>query len=764
MAITFPSVLSHRAAEVYPDNADVNLYYLIPNVPTLRRDGDRPVFRGLFWTDAADGATGSVAGLAGAQLNFDVNLDVSDEDREDIRRQIQSSGVQAQRRDEMLRDETERLQRMADATGRARGEPRVPAVGPIRFGSVQYLDGRVVLLEKQGDDVIEYATSGGPPSLMGTNNAAFSMRLGAVGAALWNRTLMEDASALGIRYELEFEVALPTLEIHIWAGSHGKLTLDRHDLELTVEQVDGPSETVDKTVVKYNTIAQTLVTNGLVHIDVKKGTSKISDDIAAQLRESAMSMIIDRVKQVVASRLEGMSLEQRRTGMEKLITDEVTAFAELRLTQSDVIKWKVNPQATITDFLGGITGDQRKGLVTLVDLSDPVVATLDVPVSVDAPWAGVDGRPGEVTKVQVEVTYPAARFEDDRTQTVVFDRQTQPTTLHWRRHRGDPGAIEHVARVYLKGRAEPVLLDRKRHNGDVVVQVPNLGRMQALVKPYLEDFALKGTGAVATVQLDYEYSTPGRPDHVADSIVLRATDGEQGQVIDHPVPGEVDKPLLVVPTYHLAEGGSVTGRPLKVWPRNGEQGRLDVPTAYPDRISVSVQALQVDGLTSVRVTFEHNEAQGFRSRAAVTLDEDVWDGTASLAQADASDARFRYRYTVRGDQQLATSPWIDAEGDGEVPILPVLAVTVRPSGLGLGTRFSDALLRLVCRDDDRDWEVTQEMFLTDPTATPVWLVPRASDKVDHYRYRMTLTTVDGQVIEVPEREGSDRNLVLHAPS
>ena len=33
MAITFPSVLSHHAAEVFPDTADIDLYYLVPTSP-----------------------------------------------------------------------------------------------------------------------------------------------------------------------------------------------------------------------------------------------------------------------------------------------------------------------------------------------------------------------------------------------------------------------------------------------------------------------------------------------------------------------------------------------------------------------------------------------------------------------------------------------------------------------------------------------------------------------------------------------------------
>ena len=49
--------------------------------------------------------------------------------------------------------------------------------------------------------------------------------------------LEQDATALGIRYELEFEVTLPSIDVDIWAGSMEKLELDRV-VELLVTQVD----------------------------------------------------------------------------------------------------------------------------------------------------------------------------------------------------------------------------------------------------------------------------------------------------------------------------------------------------------------------------------------------------------------------------------------------------------------------------------------------------------------------------------------------
>jgi hypothetical protein len=758
--ITFPSVLSHPAAEVYPDSRDINLYYLVANRPALRLEGGTPVFRGLFWTGDLS-ATDTVAGLAGAQLNFDVELLVDATAREEIRAELAASGVQAQRQAVVLREEQERLSRMARATGTSPGRPEVPEVGPIRFGSIQYLGSSVVLLEKAGDGFVAASSSGGPASQLGTNNAAFMMRLGPTGAAVWYRGLEQDATAVGVRYELEFEVILPSLEIHVWAGSFERLDIERK-VQRVVESVDQGCVDVDVERIDVTEVSERLRQEGLVNIEIVKGSAQISDEVVASLRDTALGLVSERVKQILMSRIRGMTEEERRTGLQQKVIEELSSFAELRLRQSDVVRWKVAPQGTMTDFLGGIPEPDRAKLVTLVDLSDPVVRTLELPVTVGADW---DGDPA-VTAVEVTVTYPGAQFEDDRVQQVRLDRAHPERVLRWRRHRGDAATVRYAARAYVAGTADPVPVGEGSANGPVHVEVPALGRFGFRVRPYGEDFALKGSGRVEAVQLDYAYGSDGAHDHTTGTVVLRGADAEPGRAVAHRIDRAIAGPVVIRPTYLLADGGSIEGAETRAWVRAGEEARVDLPSAWPDRLRVGARVRPgVPGLTRVRVELEHVEAdRDFESTASLLLDADVdWEGTTTLAQADRDEARFRYRYAVAGEDQYAESPWLDAEGDGDLPVLPVLAVRVRPGRLGLGSRYTDAVLRLRFTDEDRDWETTHELFLTEPDAEPVWLVPRASQRLDRYWYSLVLTAADGHVDEVSDAEGRGENLVLRPP-
>jgi hypothetical protein len=762
MTPTLPSVLSHPDAEVLPDDRDINLYHLVPNVPHLRVDKGVPVFRGLFWANRLNGGSPTDGPLGGALLNFDVNLDIRPEVQEEIRKQLEASGVQQQRQEEMLREERERVERMARATGQAPAAPHVPAIGPIRFGSIEYLSGNVVLLVEKEGDFVKWSSAGGPPSLMGSNNAAFALRLSSQAAEIWYQGLEQDATAISLRYELKFQVSLPSLDIHIWAGSSEHFEIERK-VDRVIQNMDTGCGDADVERIDVKEVTEQLLQEGLINIEITKGTAKVSDEHVAQLRDVAINLMTDRVKEIMMSRIRGMTEEERRTGLQQKVVEDVHAFAELRLSQSDVVEWSVNPQATLTNFLGGLTGEDRKKLVTLVDLANPVVATLEAPVTVDAPW---DGDPG-VAKVDVKVTYPAAPFEDQKVQEISLDKATPQATLRWRRNRGDRGTLDYTAHAYIHGVREPVEIAKGTTNGPIHVEVPEIGKLALRARPYGDDFALKGSGKITAVQLDYEYGSDDESDHIANSLVLRGEDAAAGHPVAHRISGQIHGPVLIKPTYLREDGAPITGSEIKAYVRPGEEFRVDLPSAWPDKLRVGARVRPgITGLTQVGVELKHsNPAQGFESDARMLLAEDVeWAGSTLLAQAQAANQRFRYRYSVQGVDQLAESPWLDAEGDGELPVLPVLAVRVRLNRLGLGQRFSDAIVRLVYTDPSRpDVEVSHEMFLDDPAAEPVWLIPRASSHVDSYRYSMSLTTVDGAPVEVPETDGRGENLVLRVP-
>lgn len=765
--LTFPEVFTLDGVAVFPDDEDPNLFYLLSGRPRLRLDvSGKPVFRGLFWTDDASGTQPSVAGLRGALLHFDINLEVPASTQEKILEEIKRTGVQQQRVEQMERDERERIQRMALATGEdgaALPKPRVPEIREARFGSIQFLGGQVSLLEEKDGAFVAWVSSSGPPSLIGDNNSAFAMRLGPEGAAVWYRALEQDASAIGVRYELTFQARLPSLQIHVWAGSHQSLELTRK-AERVIENLDQGCSDADVERIDVTEVSEKLTEEGLVNVEIVKGSAKISDEQVSQLRNTAISLISDRVKEILLHKIRGMTEEERRSSLLQKVTEEVSAFAELRLTQKDVIEWKANPQATITDFLGGLSGGARRELITLVDMSQPVVSTVEADVSADAPW---DAEPG-ISRVIVRVEYPAARRDPQGVQEFAFTKDTPPQKFTCRRVPGDRGGLHYTAFAFVRGAQQPIELPRRQTNGQVHVQVPALGAFKVRLRPHPNLFATGGSGKITAVQVDYEYKTEADPDHVADSAVIRPGDVNDGVAVAHTTFREIDQPVRFTPVYQREGAPAIVGKPQQTWVQAGRESIVEIPQPWTDFLQVGTRCLGVEGLKRVKLELRHDEGE-FQSEGAIALDAEsadapggAWSGKTSLPQLDRAQQRFRWRYSVEGAGQLVVGPWVDAEGDQEL-VLPLLAVKLRTDRLKLGSDFSEALLLLQYSDSARRFETRHEFFLTRDKPSDVWLVPRVDPGLDRYRYTLTLFTPAGDPLTV-EGEGQGENLILRPPA
>ncbi len=758
--LTFPETFTHRDTVVFPDDEDPNLFYALPSVPRLRMEQGKPVFRGLFWTDAADGAAGSVAGVRGAQLNFDVNMALTEPEEKDLLNKIRDSGVQQQRADAIAAAEKERLTRLARVRGQDPNSVtvRTPEIRAPRLGSIQYLGGNVVLLERATGGFVEWSSAGGPPSLIGSNNAAFSLRLNAEGAAVWFRALEQDATAISVRYELKFQARLPSLQIHVWAGSHQKLDLTRK-VTRTVENRDQGCSDADVENIDVGEISEKLTEEGLINIDIIKGSAKISDEHVAQLRNAALNLISDRIKQVITSRIRGLTEEERKRSLITKVEEEVTSFAELRMTQRDVIEWGANPQATITSFLGGLDSSKRKQLITLVDLSDPIVATLSVPVSVDAPWTGDP----KITKVRVFVGYPGGG--DNARTEILFDSTKSSETVRWRRPPRDRGLVHYRAEAFIEGVAKPVEVAKGESNGAVHIQVPQLGKFAFKARAHPDTFAGTGSAAISGIQFDYSYKAPGAKDHTAGSVVVRKED-LTGVIVAHKTGLPVDAPVILRPTYLRSNAAALAGPERTVWVRPGEETLVELPSPWPDALRISARcAANLPGLTKAVVQIQHKDpASGFESDAEISLDkEGEWEGKTNVVQANRANQKFRYRYQLHTADQIAVCPWTAAEGDQEI-ILPVLAVTLRTDRLKLGQQFSEALVKLRYDYPGQRDSVSQEYFLTPQARNAVWLIPRVDRTHERYAVALTLFRPDGTEVQVAEAERSGQNLILSPPA
>ena len=750
--ITIPSVLNHKNVVVYPDDEDCNLFYAIKISPEIRIEQGVPIFSGLFWTDQADGAAGSVAGLAGGWINFDAHLGVSDDVLKEIEGKLKSAQVQDDRRRAIIKKEKERLGLIAKARGETNTpNPDVQPIKDIRFGAVNFTEGTVTLLEEKGGDLIPWSSAGGPASLIGDNNAAFALRLSPTGAAIWYKALKDGIKAISIRYDLKFQLRLPSLEIRAWAGSTQTSEIDRK-VDRVWRNTDQGCSDADVERIDVKAVTEKLTEEGLMNIEIKKGSTEISDDNVSQLRTMAMKLIEDKVQEIIKSRIHGMTQQERQSSMIELMKEEVRSFVELRFTQEDVVEWQIAPQGTIMNFLEGIPESKKQAITKLVDLSEHEVETITLNTSINAPW---DEAPF-VNAVKVNINYPAANEQ----HSVVFNKDSQKDVWHFRRPKKDDGVAKYTTDVYFKGISEPVHLPLELSNTDININIGKLGLIDVTFVPHPILITLTGDNAISAIQVDVSYKNEGEKDHFTDTVVLTTVKPE-GENFTRTLGTIIDAPLVYKAVYFSKNGNSITIPEKKYYLTENNTVKILVASPYQDTLDLNVELAQVPDETvkKVIVEFKYEDiTNSFSSSDKIELAaEDQWDpGMAKLLLVDRKQSKFKYRYRIITVDSISKSAWVD--GDGEEPIiLPIQKILINAGQLKLDATIVNVLLSLLYTDGEAS--SSRELFLDAASlTTPVtWYIPRSSLNDVAYTYKLILVKSDGTQTE---SSGTNKGSIL----
>ncbi len=739
----------------YPDDIDPNLYYLAKSVPQIRMDGDTPVFNGLFWTDKADGSNEATAGLAGGYINFDIDLAISEEEKKKAAQKIKSLGIQKERRRAILKLERERLGLIAKARGEKHAQdPDVPPVGEVVFGALQFTSGTVDLLEEKDGDLVKYSSAGGPASLVGDNNAAFALRLSHEGAAIWYNALRQGDKAISARYTLEFLMRLPSLEIRAWAGSTQKSEIQRK-VDRVWKNVDKGCKDADVERIDVSSVVENLSEEGLVNIEIKKGSTEISDEHVSQLRTMAIKLIEEKVKEIIKSRIHGMTEEERKTSMIELMKEEISSFVELRFTQRDVVKWKMSPQATIMNFLEDVPEEKKRNITKLVDLSEDIVGTISIPIRVDAPWEEAPN----VSTVKVTTRYPAA----DESASFLFKKGMEDKTWFFRRPENDDGIVSYSAEVYFKGVTEPLVIPTKETNGSINVVIGKLGMMEAKFKAHPTINSLTGDNRISAIEVALNYKSPDDPDHFTSTIVFTPEEAE-GKTFKRAIYKTIDAPVDFQIKYFAKNDKVIDMPPKKIYFGENQIEEVTTENPYKDALDINVElGLSPDpSLKRVSVEFKYEDSQkDFTSEATTELlAEDDWEASkAKLVVLDKTKQDFKYRYKLTGDNLFAKSDWIALKGDTNL-VLPIQKVIIDVSRLKLGTTYTNALLDMHYEHNDQ--KINQQFFLNATSGAQLihWYIPRSNAMSDSFTYDLTLYTEIGEEIAKKGIEGRGNNIIV----
>ena len=531
--ITLPVVLTYKDISVFPDTENCNLYYCLRTTPHVRMSDDgNPIFRSTFWS-GAKASDATVRGFMGGKINFDTNLIVTAEEENKIKDLIKERKI-SENRYKQLCDKNDKH------INKDYPQPEEPT-----FGSVTYTSGTVNVIEENGGELVEWHNAGGKPALFGDNNSSTVMQLTPLGAAIFHKAITERSHAVSIAYDLKMEMAMPALDIRIYADSTQTASIAR---------------IVDKGCtgnVHSRKITETLIDNSCIRIDVNCTSTKIDEETVNQIRESMMSILDKKIEEIVKTKISPLTPEEREKDTKLIIEDAFSSFTEITFTESSVFEFSLCPQATICDFFETVTDEQMEKMVTIMDLSDEVFSFKEITLCATAPW---NEKPF-VNLIKVECEYQSLpEGHKDRVRSFTFDAEHPSAEWNFRKPKKDDGIIKYTPYVYLKGCSDCIKLPTQTAKGNyVIVNVGKIGLIDVAFHAHPNVVNLPGDLSVSGVQFEVWYDDANRNRLMGpEQIVISGNDLSKEVRFEKNLGVILDQPLRYKTTYFFKSIDPIT--------------------------------------------------------------------------------------------------------------------------------------------------------------------------------------------------------------
>ena len=746
--ITIPSVLTYNDIILFPDDVDCNKYYYLRSTPRLRQVNGEPVFRATFWTDKADGTMKSTAGIAGGEVKMDINLAVTDKEKEEIEKKIKQLGIQKRRFDVLAERQMEkqelRNRALPESMKKTVNASGVIPVGEVVLDSILFKSGTVDVLEEEGGALVTSTSSGGSCSNFSDNNAAARISLSPDGGAVWYKALNGENLAIGVRYNLKTQIRVPSLEIRAYASSYVNQNVEK---KITIETKDKERVFLwfyKKTKATKIDLTKSLVESGAIEIEIKKGSTELTTEYVEKLQESIINIIANKLEAIINSKVQAISQDKLEdTRLELDIEDTLSEFTEIRFTQEDVMEWSFAPQATITELFAGVGQDKRKKLVALYDLSKNEVSTSVIDVSVTAPW---DQAPN-VVGVQVDLVCPTANDGKGKRESFLFKKDTPMQQWMFRSPKDGNEPIKYTATAMFLGRKGTYTMSGTSQ-GVVLINIPMVGIIDLTFKPHPQVANLLGKKEVTSIEVEISYDDEKKKKLFNDKFVLYPKK-EEGYNFKRDLGIELTQPVKYKETY-LFSDGSRKEMPVKSYPLT-DDGVSTIYTEYPFKdsldINVNLPFEPGPGMKKIRVEFNYvDKANDFDYSDAYTVsEEDDWElPTIHIPMINKNQDKYKYRYLLYTGSSIVTSEWEERQGEAESIVLPIRQNRLLTTLLGIGNTFTQGILKITSSDNSYNNEI-----ILDPNnvAQPIEWYNVEKGQVVTYTYHLTLFSVEGDVIE-----------------
>jgi hypothetical protein len=400
-----PALTTINGVTIFDDDVFFYKFYPIAAAPGIRLDENgRPIFLLIKYAlSDEDRLANPTLPAGGGYLNFDIQFDVAEADLTEIRKQLQP----------LVDTRWQQLKNGTPAEQERPGVADTTEPPKVEFGTPTWTGGKVKMYAPQATELVDARVAEAEPSLLAGNIAVFNMDLSPAGATFMQRTLVEptgegiDLTPIQVAYDLKFWARLPSARIHIKVDSK-KI----HNYIDQLYQGFGWYYYYPYNFRDFDATYDSMMMTGAIDVQIDNGSGALSEEVIEELR----SYSLDLVKQMIQSKFFGdtsptppageerpSDRENRYYYNERYFKQDYSAAEmeiEFNLEQRSVVEWMIHPQATLETFFHGMSPDEIKQFVRLIDLEDDFFANLQLEVR-----AFTDYEDPVVSHVEVQVEY-----------------------------------------------------------------------------------------------------------------------------------------------------------------------------------------------------------------------------------------------------------------------------------------------------------------------------------------------------------------------
>lgn len=715
---------------VFRDDEDLSRFYYLPTKPTLARGEDgTPMFnfyRYQFPLTRTEGEPG------GGYLVFTTQM----------------------REDQNVLD-TKVLPVLQQ---RLRSENPLATNLPVpTLAAVDFSEGEARLIIMQNNQFVKAFTLG-KPSLFGDNTVSVAIELSSDAATLFFEALKGGGSIGAIEYDLRFEVRLPAITIR---GKVDSKEVKTAVMGYTAEQVSsedtwGNEESHE--VAHRSSVSETMESQGLVHLEILKGSVNLSQEDMESLRAFAFKAMDDFIKEHFLKGGEMVTEEDRKSQWMNYLHQDIHAHFDLDVTYRDVIRRNYNPSAQINPSFLGVPIEK---VVMEIDLNNApwYFNTLEVTIDTNLDFK----KYGEIIHSVV------GHLSYDQTQpdgTKLTKRDSFPFTANdlaqkkFRTRIAAVGKDQYHVEVEVNYKSGPTLqtvldsFDTTTRN--LTLNVPNPGIMEITFSTAPAAFDQQ----LVSVEVEVEYGDPTKQVPTATETII----------LDKVVPSRPysrtiyaawDKPYRYRNTFVLKEVDNNLQRSTGDWiEASSATHYVNIPTPFDQIFSLAIipsvdwsQVLELvvdleyeDAVSDYRIA----ETKSFSKETSKTL---WWK--FPLRKQDVRS--FRYKQTLRlANMGVEVSEWKTQPKDGSVQVgnapFGVVNLTVDPSDVDLGVTVRRAIVHLHYGDPANGGKTEALVFKAQETQ--VWTIARSGPGVNGFTFDVEYLMTDGTRRTLPSQPGT----------